>query len=89
MKHLATRSDKILSEFGDVIIQTKKVIEEINQFYKPFKKLMINWLVSMPWAYFEGLFLYRKFIAHPVDILNVRFFWPNIKSYFVICAIFK
>lgn len=57
MKHLATRSDKIFSEFGDVIIQTKKVIEESNQFDKPFKKLMINWLVSMPWAYFEGLFI--------------------------------
>lgn len=60
IRFLATRSEKIHSEFGDIIVQTTKEIKEISQLNEQFKKLMITWLVSLPWAYFEELFINKN-----------------------------
>jgi len=56
-KLFAPRREKILSGFGDVIVRTTKAIIKIDEFDESIKNLMINWLVSLPWAYFEELFV--------------------------------
>lgn len=56
-KFLTTRGDKIYSDFGNVIVQTTKEIDENRKLAQSIKKLMIAWLVSYPWAYFEELFI--------------------------------
>lgn len=49
-----SRSQRIHSEFGDVIVQTTK---ELAKPGKLIRDLLISWLVSLPWAYFEALFI--------------------------------
>lgn len=51
---LGSRSKKIHSEFGDVIVRTTKKLEKSNEL---IKDLLISWLVGLPWAYFEALFI--------------------------------
>jgi hypothetical protein len=51
---LGTRSQRIHTEFGDVIIRTTKELEKADEL---IKDLLISWFVSLPWAYFEALFI--------------------------------
>ena len=57
MKFLASQGDLVYSEFGDFIVQTTKEISEDRKLAQPVKTLMVAWLVSYPWAYFEELFI--------------------------------
>ncbi len=56
-KFLTTRGDRIYSDFGNVIVQTTKEINEDRKLTQPVKTLMVAWLVSYPWVYFEELFI--------------------------------
>jgi len=51
---LGTRSQRIHSQFGDVIVRTTKDLEKADEL---MRDLLISWLVSLPWAYFEALFI--------------------------------
>jgi len=51
---LGSRSQRIHSEFGDVIVRTTKELKKSDEL---IKDLLISWLVSLPWAYFEALFI--------------------------------
>jgi len=53
----APRSVKIHEQFGDVIVQTTEQINRSDDLDDSIKELMIIWLVSLPWAYFEALFI--------------------------------
>jgi hypothetical protein len=51
----STPGIKIHSEFGDVIFRTTKELEKVSD--KSIRSLMVSWCVSLPWAYFENLFI--------------------------------
>jgi|SaaInlStandDraft_4_1057021.scaffolds.fasta_scaffold14247_3 hypothetical protein len=51
---LGTKGQKIYSQFGDVIVNTIKEFNSLNEF--PITNILRGWLVSFPWAYFETLF---------------------------------
>ena len=55
LKILGTKGQKIHSQFGDVIVSTTKEFNFLSA--HPVKDLMLTWLVSFPWAYFETLFI--------------------------------
>ena len=52
---LGSRSQRIHSEFGDVIVRTTMELEKSGEL--KIKNLLINWFVSLPWAWFEALFI--------------------------------
>ena len=54
IRFLGTRSQRIHSQFGDVIVRTTKELEKADEL---MRDLLISWLVSLPWAYFEALFI--------------------------------
>jgi len=54
---LATRSQKIHSEFGDVIVRTTIELKKADE---SIADLLISWFVSLPWAYFEECFINTK-----------------------------
>lgn len=49
------KSTKIHSEFGNVIVDTTKEIQKISN--EAIQSLIISWCISLPWAYFESLFI--------------------------------
>ena len=53
---LGSRSQRIHSEFGEVIVRTTKELGRSDT-DESIKSLLIGWLVSLPWAYFEALFI--------------------------------
>lgn len=57
LRLLGSQGDKIYSEFGDVIVRTTKELEKCHE---PIRDLLISWLASFPWAYFEVLFFDNK-----------------------------
>src|SRR3990172_12585757 len=50
----SSQSQKIYSQFGDVIVRTTKELEGCDI---SIRNILIRWLVSFPWAYFETLFI--------------------------------
>ena len=56
-------SGKTHSQFCDVIFRTTK---ELDQFDAPLKNLLVNWLVSSPWAFFEELFINKNLWNEPL-----------------------
>jgi hypothetical protein len=49
----SSKGIKTYEEFGDIIVHTTKEIGEVEE---PLDDLMLSWLVSFPWAYFEAFF---------------------------------
>jgi len=63
------KSTKIHSEFGDVIVETAKEIQKIPN--KTIQSLIVSWCISLPWAYFESLFINENSWNKPLlTILN-------------------
>lgn len=53
----SSKDVKTHEEFGNIIILTTK---EIGEKKDPLDDLMLTWLVSFPWAYFEALFTKKE-----------------------------
>lgn len=49
----SSKGVKTHEKFGNIIVLTTK---EIGEAEEPLDDLMLTWLVSFPWAYFEALF---------------------------------
>ncbi len=62
IRFLGTRSQRIYSEFADVIVRTTKEFEKADQSIADdsIKNLLIIWFVSLPWTYFETLFINKE-----------------------------
>lgn len=54
---LGTRSQRIHLEFANVVVRTTKELEKADEL---LRDLLISWFVSLPWAYFETLFISEK-----------------------------
>lgn len=60
----STPGIKIHSEFGDVIVRTTKELAKVSD--KSIRSLMLSWYVSLPWAFFEDLFINNNKYNQPL-----------------------